>query len=130
ARSVLQSEVDDCTRLAVRPVIEAGQRGEHRVWYSCGAVFALVAEATQKKATGGDWFDFLKPLIEAGRTDGVLTREAWLARLTEVSGDPALRTDIEVLLTQGATDPAAVIARLFDRTGVAYRVVDGKIALG
>ncbi len=129
-RSVLQAEVDDCARLAVRPVIEAGQRGEHRAWYSCGAVFALAAEAAQKKATGGDWFDFLKPLIDAGRADGVLTREAWLSRLTEVSGDPTLRTDIETLLTAGAADPAAVIARLFDRTGVAYRLVDGKIALG
>ena len=129
-RSVLQAEVNDCARLAVRPVIEAGQRGEHRAWYSCGAVFALVAEAAQKKAAGGDWFDFLKPLIDAGRADGVLTREAWLSRLTEVSGDPTLRTDIETLLTAGAADPGAVIARLFDRTGVAYRVVDGKIALG
>jgi len=129
ARPVLQAEVDDCTRLAGHPVIEAGQRGEHRAWYSCGAVFALVAEAAQKRATGGDWFDFLKPLIDAGRADGVLTREAWLSRLTEVSGDPALRTGIEALLTEGAPDPVPVVAALFDRASIAYRVVDGKIVL-
>lgn len=129
-KAVLQAEVDDCTRLAGRPVVEAGQRGEFRAWYACGAVFALVAEATQKRATGGDWFDFLKPLIDAGRAVGVLTRDAWLTHLTEVSGDAGLRTIIEALLDKGADNPVAVLAGLLERAGVPYAVVDGKIVLG
>lgn len=129
-KAVLQAEVDDCTRLGGSPLVEAGQRGEHRAWYACGAVFALVAEAAQKKATGGDWFDFLKPLIDTGRAEGVLTREAWLTRLTEVSGDPGLRAIIEIMLDEGAGRPLVAVAGLLERAGVPYAVVDGKIRLG
>ncbi|WP_332639112.1 hypothetical protein [Brevundimonas sp.] len=129
ARTELQREVDDCVRLAVKPVREAVSRGEYRAFYACGAVFALTAEGVQRRATGGDWFDFLRPLIDANREDGVLTREEWLTELTRVSGDASLRADIEILLDDGAADPAALIAALFDRTGVGYRREDGKIRL-
>jgi len=129
AQAELQLEVDDCVKLGTRPVSEAGHRSEHRAFYACGAVFALAAEAAQRRATGGDWFDFLKPLIDDSREDGVLTRDEWLAHMTAVSGDPELRARIEVLLDTGAADPTPVIAALFDRSGVAYRLTDGKIEL-
>lgn len=129
ARTELQREVDDCVRLAVKPVGEAVSRGEYRAFYACGAVFALTAEGAQRRATGGDWFDFLKPLIDANRADGVLTREEWLAELTRVSGDPSLRAHIDSLLDEGAADPATVIAGLFDRAGVGYRREAGGIRL-
>lgn len=129
ARAELQNEVNDCTRLAVRPVAEAGDRGEHRAYYACGAVFAMAAEGAQAQRSGGDYFDFLRPLIDANRRDGVLTREEWLSALTRTSRDPSLRLDVERLLDQGASDPAAVIARLFQRTGVAHRVENGRVAL-
>ena len=127
ARAELQSEVDDCTDLAKRPVAQAGARGEHRAYYACGAVFALAAEGAQRQRTGGDWFDFLKPLLR--QPDGVLSREEWLTALTRVSRDPSLRGDVERLLDQGAADPSAVIARLFQRTGVAFRMVGGRVVL-
>ena len=110
--------VNDCGQLAVQPVETAASRGEHRAYYACGAVFALVAEAVQKRATGGDWFDFLKPLIDDNREDGVLTRNEWLERLDAVSGDPSLRADIEMLLDQGSEDPGAVVGGLLERAGV------------
>ncbi|QYC08864.1 hypothetical protein [Brevundimonas nasdae] len=129
-RAELQNEVKDCAELTVnRGVADAGQRGEHRAYYACGAVFAMAAEGAQKKRTGGDWFDFLRGLIDANRADGVLTREEWLSALTRASGDPTLRLDIERLLDQGAANPSAVIARLFERTGVAFRMVDGQVVL-
>ena len=129
ARTELQREVDDCVRLAVKPVGEAVSRGEYRAFYACGAVFALTAEGVKRRATGGDWFDFLRPLIDANREDGVLTREEWLLELTRVSGDASLRADIETLLDDGVADPATVIAGLFDRTGVGYRREAGNIRL-
>ena len=52
-----------------------------------------------------------------------------MSALTRVSGDPTLRLDIERLLDQGAANPSAVIARLFERTGVAFRMVDGQVVL-
>lgn len=129
ARAELQKEVDDCVRLADAPVAEAAGRGEHRALYACGAVFAMAAEGVQRRANGGDWFDFLKPLIDANREDGVLTREEWLTELTRVSGDASLRADMETLLDSGAADPATVIAGLFDRTGVGYRRDAGHVRL-
>ncbi len=118
-RAELQNEVEDCIRLADEPVAAAASRGEHRANYACGAVFALVAEAVQKCATGGDWFDFLRSLIDENREDGVLTRDEWLDRLDEVSGDPSMRADIETLLDRGAGDAAAaVVNRLLERAGV------------
>jgi len=128
-RSNLQGEIDDCIKLGGKPVAEAGTRGEHRAFYACGAVFAMVAEASQKKASGGDWFDFVKSLIDAHRADHVLTRAAWLGQLTKVSGDPSLARDIASLLDNGASDPAALLAALFDRAGIAYRRDGGKIVL-
>lgn len=128
-RTELQKEVDDCARLADAAIVEAGGRGEHRAYYACGAVFALAAEAVQKRATGGDWFDFLQPLIETNRADGVLTREEWLSALDQVSGDPALRREIETLLDRGSDDEAGAVAAIFDRAGVAYRREAARIVL-
>ncbi|WP_324774501.1 hypothetical protein [Brevundimonas sp.] len=129
-RTELQKEVDDCVRLADEPVEAAGTRGEHRAYYACGAVFALAAEAVQKRATGGDWFDFLQPLIEANRADGVLTRDEWLSALDRTSGDPALRRDIETLLDEGSDDAAGLIAAVLDRSGVAHRRDGARLVLG
>ncbi len=127
ARAELQTEVDDCARLTVgRGVESAGSRGEHRAYYACGAVFALAAEAAQKRATGGDWFDFLRPLLD-GRD--VLTRQDWLAALGRVGADRTLANDVSRLLDDGAADPSAVIARLFERTGVAFRFEGGRVVL-
>jgi hypothetical protein len=128
ARAELQTEIDDCARLSRgRSVVTAAERGEHRAYYACGAVFALAAEGAQKARGGGDWFDFLQPLLN--QPDGVLTREEWLSALTRVSRDPSLRLGMEQLLDQGAADPNAVIARLFDRTGVAFRMEGGRVVL-
>lgn len=129
-RAALQKEVDDCAELARgRSVTTAAQRGEQRAFYACGAVFAMAAEGAQRQVTGGDWLDFLKPLIDDNRRDGVLSREEWLDALTEVSRDPSLRLDVERLLDEGAADPAAVIARLFERTGVGFRMEAGRVVL-
>ena len=129
ARAEMQKEVDDCIRLADQPVVEAAERGEHRANYACGAVFAMVAEGAQRRATGGDWFDFLKPLIDASREDGVLTRDEWLDALDAVSGDPSLRRDMETLLDRGSDDPAATLEGLFDRSGVAWSRDGGQTRL-
>jgi hypothetical protein len=128
-RAELQRKVDDCVRLSAAPVTEAAGRGEHRAFYACGAVFAMAAEGAQRRATGGDWFDFLKPLIDASRADGVLTRGEWLDALDAVSGDPSLRGDIETLLDEGSPRAAQVVAGLLDRAGVPVRLEDGRVLL-
>ena len=129
ARAELQKEVDDCIRLARQPVAEAAGRGEHRANYACGAVFALAAEAAQKRATGGDWFDFLKPLIDASRTDGVLTRDEWLSALDDLSGTGALRRQIESLLDEGSDDAPEAISTLLAQAGVAHHREGDRVVL-
>jgi len=131
ARGELQKEVDDCIDLSRgKPVATAEARGEHRAYYACGAVWAMAAEGAVRQRGGADWFDFLKPLIDANRADGVITREEWLSALTAASRDRSLRLDIERMLDDGVRDPGAVIGRLFDRTGVTYRRDGGRIVLG
>lgn len=131
ARAELQRSVDDCIDLSRgRGVAGAGDRGEHRAYYACGAVFAMAAEGAQRQRNGGDWFAFLAPLMHANGADGVLSREEWLAALTRTSRDPSLRLGIERMLDQGVNDPAAVIARLFDRTKVTHRIEGGRLVLG
>lgn len=130
ARAELQNEVDDCVRLAAgKAVASAGERGEHRAYYACGAVWSLAFEAARKARDGGDFFDVLADFQRGEGRDGVLSREEWLAGLTRTARDPSLRLDIERMLDRGVADPAAVLARLFDRTGVAYRRVGGRIVL-
>jgi len=129
-RAELQREVDDCVSLATRrPVASAGERGENRAYYACGAVWAMAFEAARKARDGGDFFDVVADFQRSNRRDGVLTREAWLEGLTRTSRDPSLRLSIEQMLDQGVADPAAVIARLFDRTGVGYRFQSGRVIL-
>lgn len=110
-------------------VAEAAGRGEHRALYAYGAVLAMAAEGAQRRATGGDWFDFLKPLIDASRDDGMLTRDEWLDALGAVSGDPSLRRDIETLLDEGSLEAAELVAGLLERAGVAVRREDGRLVL-
>lgn len=129
ARAELQKEVDDCIALADEPVVDAAGRGEHRALYACGAVFALAAEAAQRRATGGDWFDFLRPLIDASRADGVLTRAEWLDALDTVSGDTSLRRDVELLLDHGSPRAGEVVAGLLERAGASVRREDGRVIL-
>ena len=127
--SELQKEVDDCARLARQPVVSAGDRGEHRAYYACGAVFGLAAEAAQQRRTGGDFSHFIKALIDQNRADGVLTREEWLSAFAKVAGTDRVRAPVERLLDQGAADPSAVMADLFTQTGVRFRMEAGRVVL-
>jgi hypothetical protein len=130
ARAELQREVDECVTLArSRPVAEAGERGEHRAYYACGAVWSLALEGARRERTGGDFFDVIADLQRRNLDDGVLTREEWLQALTREARDPSLRIGIERMLDGGSDNPASEIARLFQRTGVAFRINAGRIVL-
>ncbi|MEG1453926.1 hypothetical protein, partial [Brevundimonas sp.] len=85
-KAELQTEIDDCVKYAGKPVAEAGARGEHRAYYACGAVFAMAAEGGQHSKTGGDFLDFIRPLIDANREDGVLTASEWLIHYAAQGG--------------------------------------------
>ena len=126
----LQREVDDCIAMATgKPVASAGERGENRAYYACGAVWSLALEAAQRARTGGDFFDVVAEFQRRNADDMTVTREEWLTLLTDVSRDPSLRIGIERMLDEGAVNPAGEIAHLFERTGVAFRMEGDRLVL-
>ena len=115
-RPTLQREVEECAALARRPIAQAGERGENRAFYACGAVFGLIAEAASRQPFGA----YMRALIDANRADRVLNRADWLGALDRASGDPSLSRDIALMLDRGAEDPKAAIASLFTRAGLRF----------
>ena len=115
-RTKLNEALRDCSELADEPVATALERNEPRANYACGAVFALVAE----KASGGDFFGFIRRLVDANRADGVLTSDEWLAALTKAAGGPDSARRIRSLAEKGSTDPKADLAALLRASGIAY----------
>jgi hypothetical protein len=125
----LQEESDDCVRLSAGKAIHtAAERGEHRAYYACGALLGLVAEAVVKRSNG-DFFTFIRSLMDANRQDGVLTGQEWLDQLSRVAGDATLSADVLRMLDEGVNDPAALIGSMFSRVGIAHDVRDGRVLL-
>lgn len=118
----LKKDWGDCLFYAQgKPVSTAGSRNEHRAYYACGALFALIAEGAAKK-NGQDFFDFIRKLIDANRTsnggDGRVTSNEWLAALTAASGDATIARDMRAMLVDGVADPRASLTSLFQRVGL------------
>lgn len=129
ARGAVQALLDECLSLAGNgPVVEAGDRGEHRAFYGCGAVFALAFEGAARRSGGRDWLDVVAG-FRRDQTDNVLSREDWLSALTEAAGDPAPRRIIERVLDEGSADPASDLAALFEQTGVPHQVESERVVL-
>lgn len=116
-RVPLQTAVNDCVRLSTgHGIARAMERNEHRAYYACGAIFALVAES----ASHQPFTTFVRSLLDGSRDDRELTRAEWLAELTRVSHDPSLARDIVRLVDEGAADPKPLIASLLTRAGVRF----------
>jgi hypothetical protein len=131
-RARLGRSLDDCVRLtsAGRSVAGAQERSEHDAYYGCGAAFGLVAEAVQRRSNGGDFFAFVRSLVDSNREDRIVTRDEWLEDLDRLSRDPSLARDIRAMVETGVTDPAAHLASLFTRAGIAHaRDGEGRLRL-
>lgn len=126
-KAELQTEIDDCVKYAGKPVAEAGARGEHRAYYACGAVFAMSAEAAQKRKTGGDFLDFIGPLIDANRDDGVLTSSEWLIHYAAAGARMEQASLMLEMINTGASDPAASVLTLLEGWDVTLQ--DGRVVL-
>ncbi len=115
----LNRAIRDCAALTEnRGAAGAEHRREHRAYYACGAVFALLAEAK----SGRPFSAFVRGLVDANREDGVLTRDEWLDAFDIVARDPSLRRDIETLLDQGSPAPKPALVSLLRRAGIPHVV--------
>lgn len=120
ALAELQRAIQDCIKFATKPVADAGDRHESRAFYACGATFALAAASAQKRTGRGDYFDFIRPLMEEHRFDQLLGSADWLSRFAAVSGNGQAVAIVRSMLDTGVPDPAGAIATIFERTGVPY----------
>jgi hypothetical protein len=133
ARTFLQREMDDCLKLvpANTPLAGAGERGENRAYYACGAMLMLAAEgAARQQDPKADIFDFVRALIEANRADGRVSAADWLAQFVKAGGDPAQAEEIRTLLDKGVADPRRFWMRLFTATGVPFSAEGEGLRLG
>lgn len=123
AKATLQRLLDECLKLSAGgPLSTAQERGAHRAFYGCGAMFGLAAEASSGKSFPA----WIRPLIDANRADGILSRDEWLAALR----NPALSQAIRNLLDNRAAEPAKAYAALFARAGVPHQLAaDGTLTL-
>jgi len=126
-RAELQTEIDDCVKYARKPLSSAGERGEHRAYYACGAVFAMAAEAGQRSSTGGDFLDFIRPLIDANREDGILTVPDWLNHYAAQGGRIEPASLMLEIINNGVSDPAAAVMGILSGWDIRYQ--DGRVIL-
>jgi hypothetical protein len=126
-RRELNRSIRDCIALSRgRGIGSAEDRGENRAYYACGALFGLLVEAE----SGRPFSAFIRSLIDANRADGVLTRQEWLDRAREATRDADLIAWIERTIDLGHDDPAASVAAMLSRAGIAFtRAEDGALRL-
>ena len=118
-RGQLNQSIADCASLTRRKGVEsARERNEHRAYYACGVVLGLVAEGLTRKP----FHAFVRRLVDAHRERGLVSRADWLAALEPHARDRTVIRDIVRLLERGDSNPAALIASLFRRAGVAFQL--------
>ncbi len=100
----------------MRPVATAIDRNEVRANYACGAVFALVAERANK----GDFFGFVRRIVDANRADRTLTSAEWLAAFERAGGSRGQSAAIRELVERGSRNPRVVLASLLSDAGIAH----------
>ncbi|MHC3126451.1 hypothetical protein OB03_03680 [Brevundimonas sp. GN22] len=118
-KSELQTEIDDCVKYAARPLGSAGERGEHRAYYACGAVFAMAAETAERRKSGGDFLDFVRLLLSENRRDGVVTVQDWMSLYARRGGRPEQASLMLEMVNNGTRDPKAAVLALLEGWDVA-----------
>lgn len=118
ALAELQRAVDDCIKHAAKPLAGAGERHESRAFYACGTVFALAATGAIRQHGGYDFFDFLRPLLEAHRSDRVLGHDDWLRHFAMVAHSDVPAKAMRTLMESGVAEPASAIEAMLRSTGV------------
>ena len=91
------------------------REGDFRAYYACGAIIALAAE----KASGGDFGDFVKTLIERDGADGIVTRSGWMGLLDERAPGRKLSAAAGKLLDGKQAHPVAALDAFIAAAGIA-----------
>lgn len=98
------------------------REGDFRAYYACGAIIALAAE----KASGGDFSNFVRTLIQRSAEDRTVTRAEWLALLDERAKDVRLSAAVAKLLDERQSDPARALDEFIAIAGIADQFATAK----
>lgn len=129
-RDFLQKAVDDCADLAARgAIISAGQRGEHRAFYACGTVFAMVAEGHARRSGQEGWLDVVADIIRSNLDDRIISRPEWLAHLETLSGSPLAGASMVRLLDEDTAAASTLLSEMLAGAGVGHTLQGGRILL-
>lgn len=126
----LQMAVDDCARLtASGSLATAARRGEHRAFYACGTVFAMVAEGFGRAAGQESWLDLAGNLIGANLDDGIISRADWMGMMDRLSAGTDISGRISRFLDAPVVDPATALSEMLAAAGVPHTLEEGRIVL-
>ena len=115
ARKRLGEAREECLPLLAKGgVASANERGDHRTYYACGAIIALAAE----RASGGDFAEFVRTLIDRHGGDDIVTRDEWLSLLEERA--PGMGAEVSKLLDGPVSDSAASLDHFMAKAGIAH----------
>lgn len=130
ALAELQRAVRDCIRTGGKPIAGAAERHESRAFYACGTTFALAAANLKKRRGGGDYFDFIRPLLDEHRADRLIGRTDWLTYFAAHAGPGSAVEVMAAMLDTGVTDPGSAIETIFRQAGVPYTRNGDELTLG
>jgi hypothetical protein len=124
--AALQKALDACLVSSRKGgIASANERGDHKAYYNCGAIFGLVAESV----SGGDFATFVRQLIEANQDDRKVSRSEWLAAVDARAPGKGVGATIARLL-DGPAASSATWAQLLKLGDVPYeQMPDGSIRL-
>lgn len=106
---------DECVPfLAKGGIASANERGDHRAYYACGAIIALAAE----QASGGDFANFVKTLIDRYGDDDIVTRAEWLGLIEERA--PGMGAEVSKLLDGPNAEASASLDHFAGKAGFAH----------
>jgi hypothetical protein len=83
-------------------------------------VFALAGTGAVKKDGGQDFFDFIRPLLQAHQVDRTLGDAEWLSRLEQLSDGQKAAAVIRTMLDQSTENPNLKLEELFQETGIPF----------
>jgi hypothetical protein len=124
ARVELQRSLDECTKLVAggKSLAGASARGDVRANYACGAVLLLAAEAAaRKRDPHADVFNWMRGLLDARRSSGVVGEADWLNAFASVAAASTV-SNVRRFIEEGVQIPQSFLRQLFDETGVPYRI--------
>ncbi|KQN08779.1 hypothetical protein ASE79_12745 [Sphingomonas sp. Leaf28] len=125
----LQRAVDDCVKLGTKPIAQAADRHESRVFYACGTVFALAASGVARRHGGSNFFDFINPLLTRHQADRRLGGTEWLDYFDGLNDDKHAGDVMRAMIQRGSSQPLKDVETILKPGNVPLTVTGNTLML-